>query len=150
MKKIIVYFSALLIALSTPAALMAQHQHNPHRPHVENNHRPHQDPSMHRHHPHHQPCATAEQMTLVVNTLQNISFDDKRLEIAQLCVVIGSFCTDDLARMAQTFSFDNNRLEFLKFAYPYCIDPERYPTLHDCFTFDSNYKALMDHLYPRQ
>ena len=85
-------------------------------------------------------------MTLQV--VGNQSFDDKKLEIAQLCVVIGLFCTDDLAVMAKTFSFEDNRLAFLKFAYPYCTDPERYPTLRDSFSFSSNYDALMDYIYP--
>ena len=55
-------------------------------------------------------------MDAALNTLQNLSFDDKKLDIAKLCVVLGHFCVDDLARLAQVFSFDDNRLTFLIFA----------------------------------
>ena len=74
------------------------------------------------HEMHHQPCATPEQMQLVLQVIDNQSFDDKKLEIGKLCVVLGHFCTNDLARIAEKFSFDDNRKAFLIYAYPYCVD----------------------------
>ena len=98
---------------------------------------------------HHRPrCASPEQMQLVMKTLEKQSFDDNRLEIAELCVSLGQFCVGDLERMAKVFSFDDKRLEFLKFAYDYCTDPENYPMLRDSFTFSSNYDKLIDYIYP--
>ena len=76
------------------------------------------------------------------------SFDDKKLEIAKLCVTIGYFCTADMAQMAKVFSFDDRRLEFLKYAYAYCLDKENYPMLRDSFSFQSNFDALLDYIYP--
>lgn len=127
------FILCLIAALVLPVNAVAQHHHH-HYPGPSRRELP--------------PCATAEQMQAVMQTLKGQSFDDKKLEIAQLCVVIGLFCTDDLAVMAKTFSFEDNRLAFLKFAYPYCTDPERYPTLRDSFSFSSNYDALMDYIYP--
>ena len=86
---------------------------------------------------------------MVMQTLHAQSFDETKLEIARLCVTIGHFCTDDLANMATEFSFDENRLAFLKYAYPYCTDPERYPTLRDSFAFKSNFDNLMDAIMSR-
>ena len=83
-------------------------------------------------------------MTLQVVGQQ--SFDDKKLEIAKLAVTLGHFCTDDLARVAELFSFDDNRLTFLLYAYDYCEDPQRYPALRDVFSFRSNYDKLHDTL----
>ena len=88
-------------------------------------------------------------MRIVMQTMKNQSMDDKKLEIAKLCVVLGTFCTDDLARMAKVFSFDDNRLDFLIYAHLYCSDPERYPTLRDVFTFNSNFDKLLDAVYPK-
>lgn len=95
-------------------------------------------------------CATPEQMHMVMRVLDNQSFDDKRLEVAQLCVVLGEFCVDDLARMASKFSFDDNRLQFLQYAYPYCVDPENYYYLRGCFSFESNFEKLMETIPPRR
>ena len=95
-----------------------------------------------------QPCATPEQMQLVIQTLKAQSFDDKKVEIAELCVTIGHFCTDDLSRMAAEMSFDDSRLAFLQYAYTYCTDKENYPMLHDSFAFQSNFEKLMDAVRP--
>lgn len=103
-----------------------------------------------RHHHRYRPCASSEQMHMVMKTLEKQSFDDNRLEIAELCVTLGQFCVSDLERMAKVFSFDDKRLEFLRFAYSYCTDPENYPMLREAFTFSSNYDKLMDYIYPHR
>ena len=97
---------------------------------------------------HHIVCATHEQLSMTLQVVGNQSFDDKKLEIAKLAVTLGHFCTDDLARVAQLFSFDENRLKFLLYAHAYCEDPQNYPSLRDVFSFQSNYEELMRTLYP--
>ena len=116
---------------------------------------PHHHPSEHgpgRGHDHSQTryvnCATPEQISMTLQVVGNQSFDDKKLEIAKLAVTLGHFCTDDLARVAALFSFDENRLAFLLYAHAYCEDPQYYPSLRDVFTFQSNYDELIRTLYP--
>ena len=96
--------------------------------------------------PHHErvESVSPEQMRVVLDVLNAQSFDDKKAEIAKLCVTIGHFRVHDLAQMAATFSFDEKRLEFLKYAYSYCVDPQNYPLLRDSFSFKSNYDTLME------
>lgn len=89
-------------------------------------------------------------MQMVINTLKKQSFDSGKREVADLCVVIGTFCVHDLARMAATFSFDDNRRQFLEFAYPYCVDPENYFLLREVFTFSSNYDKLVDAIHDKR
>ena len=93
-------------------------------------------------------CATHEQMQMTLKVMGDQSFDDKKLEIAKLCVTLGRFCTDDLARMAALFSFDDNRLKFLQYAYPYCQDPQNYYSLRESFSFKSNFDTMMESLHP--
>ena len=93
-------------------------------------------------------CATNQQMQMTLQVLDQQSFDDKKLEIAKLCVTLGHFCTNDLARMAAKFTFDDNRLAFLTYAYDFCEDPEYYYTLRDVFTFSSNFDSLMETVMP--
>lgn len=107
----------------------------------------------HEHHGHHHPepvvyCLNAEQMAMVQQVMADMSFDDKKLEIAKLSVCLTPFCTRDLAQLASMFSFDESRLTFLQFAYPYCSDPENYPLLRDAFSFSSNFDKLMSSIYP--
>lgn len=131
----------LLAVAMLAGSVMAQGRHNDRPRHNDKHHHP---PVEHRYND----CATREQMRVVMDALNAQSFDDKKLEIANLCVTIGHFCTDDLAQMATVFSFDDRRLAFLKYAYPYCMDKENYPGLRDSFTFKSNYDALIDFIYP--
>ena len=95
---------------------------------------------------HHRNGATREQMQMVLKVLDEQSFDDKKLDIACLCVCLGHFCCDDLAVMAQKFSFDDNRKKFLTYAFYYCTDPQHYYRLRETFTFQSNFDDMMREL----
>jgi hypothetical protein len=132
MKKL---FFILILALMTVTA-GAQHRHGDRDSHDRGRGRNHIE------------CATHDQMSMVMHTLGQQSFDDKKLEIAKLCVVLGHFCVDDLARMASVFSFDDSRLSFLTFAYQYCEDPQNYYDLRDSFSFRSNFDTMMDTVRP--
>lgn len=100
--------------------------------------------------PHHErmECATPEQMSMTARVISNQSFDDNKMEIAKLAVTLAHFCTNDLAQIASLFTFDDKRLEFLQYAYPYCTDPQNYPLLRDSFSFQSNYDKLMESIRP--
>ncbi len=129
-------FFILILALVTVTA-GAQHHHHDGR-----------DQRGRGHERHHIECATHEQLGMTMQVLNQQSFDDKKLEIAKLCVVLGHFCVDDLSRMAGVFSFDDSRLTFLTFAYPYCQDPQNYYALRDAFSFRSNFDTLMETVHP--
>ena len=94
------------------------------------------------------PRKSSRMMQLVLKVLNNQSFDDKKLEIGMLCVVLGHFCTRDLALIAEQFSFDDNRKQFLIDAYPYCVDPENYYSLKEVFQFRSNFDEMMEKTHP--
>ena len=87
-------------------------------------------------------------MNMAMQVINQQSFDEKKLEIAKLCVVLGHFCVDDLTRIASAFSFDDSRLTFLIFAYDYCENPQDYYALRDVFSFRSNFDTLMDTVHP--
>ena len=139
MKKL---FFILVLALST---ISAGAQHHNHGPRVAKGSTVYHGVPAERHHIE---CATREQMGMAMQVLNQQSFDDKKLEIAKLCVVLGHFCVEDLARMASVFSFDDSRLTFLTFAYNYCEDPQNYYALRDVFSFRSNFDTLMDTVHP--
>lgn len=103
----------------------------------------------HQDHRHVVECATHEQMQMSMRVLNQQSFDDKKLEVAKLCVTLGHFCVDDLARIATVFSFDDSRLAFLTYAYDYCPDRQHYYSLREVFTFSSNFSKLMDAVQPK-
>ena len=140
-KKVLLVFAAVMVAVGMMAQPPRQHEQR------------HQEPPRQvRHHESQHGrqilCATHEQLSMTLHVVGNQSMEDKKLEVAKLAVTLGHFCTDDLARIARLFTFDENRLEFLLYAHAYCEDPQNYPGLHDVFTFRSNYDELIRTLYP--
>lgn len=137
MKRIFLFFAFYAAAV---AVCVAEPQHNAYN-------QPQGGPM--RHHRPRIECASPEQMELVMQVLEKQSFDDGRADVARLCVTLGRFCTRDLKQMSKVFSFDDQRLKFLQYAYNYCTDPQNYPLLREVFTFESNYDALMKYVYGR-
>lgn len=84
------------------------------------------------------PVATPEQVSLIARHLKKQNFDGDRLEVAILCVKLIGIPVEGLRLIAREFSFDDNRLKFLKEAYQFCPDRDRYWMLEECFTFQSN------------
>lgn len=135
MKRTLIILFAALVSLTAGA----QHHHGD-RPGSRNGDRGHGR--------HHIECATGEQMNMAMQVLENQSFDDKKLDVAKLCVTLGHFCVEDLARMAAVFSFDDNRTKFLIYAYDFCPDQQNYYMLRDVFSFRSNFDTMMETVMP--
>lgn len=69
-------------------------------------------------------------------------FDSNRLSLAKQITRQNMLTASQIKKFCQTFEFDNTKLDFAKFAYSRCVDPERYFLLYDVFAFDSNKRAL--------
>lgn len=165
------YFILLMICM-TSLGLMAQYHHNTQTPpppqgQYDHNHNdPHRgnQPGQPGHHDshhgnqpgHHQPTppppapavANAEQLQWALQVIQKQSYDDKRMEIAKLCVVLCPFRVRDLARMADCFTMEDRKVDFLIFAHHYCPDKENYPMLRGTLRYQSDYDKLMERVQP--
>ena len=86
---------------------------------------------------------------MVIQVMDKQYSDDKRMDIARLSVMLGHFCTKDLARMATRFTMEDSKVDFLRFAYRYCEDPENYYTLRDVLRHRSDYERLMEVCQPQ-
>lgn len=78
----------------------------------------------------------------VVRTISNETFDDTRLTIAKQVIIDNNMSSRQIADICKLFTFENNKLEFAKFAYPYCVDPNKYFLLNEVFTYDSSKHEL--------
>ena len=57
-----------------------------------------------------------------------------------------SFAAHQIKRLAESFSFDSNKLTFLKYAYTYCIDQQNYYECVDVLTFSSDKENLLRYI----
>lgn len=89
-------------------------------------------------------------MNNIVKTLKNEDFDSYRIKIARMIVNGNLFTARQIADMANTFSFDSYRKEFLLYAYDNCVDTQNYTVAIKTLDYRSNRSQLMDELSRRR
>ncbi len=92
------------------------------------------------------PAYTPEEISEITSTLKNLNFDDNRMPVAKLFVKVRPVTVNGLESMAKQFSFDDKKVNFLVFAYDYCIDKENYSRLRKVFNFSSNSDKFLNAL----
>lgn len=95
-------------------------------------------------------CMRPADYNAALTTLKNQAFEDSRMKTAKQIVAVNCLNVDQIMQIANLFSFDDNKLEFAKFAYDYCIEPRNYFKLNGIFSFSSNADELSDYVQSRQ
>ena len=87
--------------------------------------------------------AGEDQVAAMVARLKGESFDDDRTALAHSMVASTPLSASQIARLAATFSFDNAKVEFLEYAFAYCVDRENYHVVTDVLTFSSDKQRVL-------
>ncbi len=95
-------------------------------------------------------CMTTGNFNAAMATIKNQSFDETRLKTAKQVVSANCLNVDQIMAIANTFSFEDNKLDFAKYAYDYCTEPRNYFKLNGIFSFSSNAEDLSDYVQGRQ
>jgi Domain of unknown function (DUF4476) len=74
------------------------------------------------------------------------TFRDSKMSMAKQAIKNKCLSLDQIRGLAKRFSFEDQTLDFLKYAYDFTNDKSEYYTLSNIFTFDSNTKNFMDFL----
>ena len=80
----------------------------------------------------------------VISYIKGVSFKDAKMEAAKLFVSLKNFTSNDMANIAKQFSFDDDKLEFLEYAYEFCSDRGNYSNCVSVLTFSSAKDELYD------
>ncbi|MBO4653942.1 MAG: DUF4476 domain-containing protein [Bacteroidales bacterium] len=78
--------------------------------------------------------------------IQNETFEHQKLTIAKQATAAELLTVDQLAEIAMLFDFENTKLEYLKFAYDYCYDPNKYYKLNKVFDFSHSIDELNEYI----
>ena len=70
--------------------------------------------------------------------------DNTRLSIAKQAITTNPMTAGQIAKLVKLFSFENNKLEFAKYAYQYCVDKKKYYLVDDSFDQDSSKRELSE------
>ena len=84
-----------------------------------------------------------------VRIINNENFDEKRLATAERIIAANPMSTRQIANICKLFNFESNRLEFAKYAYRRCVDPNNYFLIDEVFTFDASKKELYNFIRNR-
>jgi len=95
-------------------------------------------------------CMTSANFNAALATIKKQSFEDTRLKTAKQVITANCLNVDQIIQIANTFNFEDNKLEFAKYAYDYCIEPRNYFKLNGIFSFSSNVDELSDYVQSRQ
>ena len=90
--------------------------------------------------------ATEEDVAAMVVRMKNQSFDSDRLALGKVIVASSNLTASQIARLAETIDFSSSQVDFLKYAYNYCIDKPNYYVTLDVLTFSSDKKKVMDYI----
>ncbi len=95
-------------------------------------------------------CMTPGNFNAALATISNQSFEETRLKTAKQVIASNCLNVDQIIQIANAFNFEENKLDFCKYAYDYCTDTRNYFKLNGIFSFSSNVDELSDYVQSRQ
>ncbi|WP_412476202.1 DUF4476 domain-containing protein [Flavobacterium sp. TBRC 19031] len=96
------------------------------------------------------PSMSATNFNAALTTIKKQSFEDTRLKTAKQVISANCLNVNQIIQIANLFNFEDNKLDFAKYAYDFCIEPKNYFKLNGIFTFSSNVDNLSDYIQSRQ
>jgi len=82
-----------------------------------------------------------------LRSIERKSFSDTQLRLAKQIADTNCLTVRQIKRIANVFSFESTKLEFVKYSYNSCYDPENYWMVNEVFSFSSSTDELDDFLY---
>jgi hypothetical protein len=82
----------------------------------------------------------------LLNTINNQGFDDDKVMIAKQATSSNCMYVGQIKQVMNALSFEDSKLEFAKYAYAYCVDPQNYFQINDAFDFSSSVEELNNHI----
>lgn len=95
------------------------------------------------------PCSPNSFME-IKRLIENETFEDNKLTIARQATAAELLTVDQIIEIAKLFTFEDNRLEYLKFAYDYCYDRSKYYKVNSALTYSSSVDELNEYIASRQ
>ena len=87
-------------------------------------------------------CMPTNDFNRALSVIQKESFEDSKLKTAQQMTSANRLCVSQIMQICNLFSFEKNKLEYAKFAYRYCADPNNYYQVNEVFSYSSSKDEL--------
>ena len=90
--------------------------------------------------------STDDEVDSMVVRMKQQPFDSDRLALGKVIVASANLTAAHIARLAKTIDFSQTQVEFLKYAYAYCMDKPNYHQAVEVLTFSSDKKKVLDYI----
>lgn len=87
------------------------------------------------------PMAT-EDFNLINTQIKNEPFSETKLTICKQLLLVECLNTSQIRIICKHFSFENDKISFLKMAYSSCTEKQKYYLLNDLFSFSSSKQEM--------
>lgn len=77
-----------------------------------------------------------------LNTIKNQGFDETRLKTAKQIAGGNCLSANQIAEICKAFGFEETKLDFAKYAYDFCTEPQNYFKINNVFSFSSSVDDL--------
>lgn len=81
-----------------------------------------------------------------LTSIKDKSFSDSKLTLAKQVTKGNCLTANQIKQIITQFDFEDTRLEYAKFAYSYCFNPENYWKVNDAFQFESTIDELNEYI----
>ncbi len=96
-------------------------------------------------------CANPVQdMSRIMGAIDEESFDDGKMMVAKQATSRSCLTVDQIKQIMEEFSFSKNRVEFAKYGYDRCYNPDDYYQVNSSFDFSSEKEELNDYIQSRR
>ena len=85
---------------------------------------------------------TPEQFRDAQNSIESKAFASSKMTLAKQIVRANCFTANQVRTLVGLFTYESDKLEFAKFAYPYTYDQGNYFRVNDAFEFESSIGKL--------
>jgi len=80
------------------------------------------------------------------SSVEKQSFAESKMKVAKQFTTSNCLSTDQIIEIVNLFSFEENKLDFAKFAYSKCVDKNNYFHVNDAFSFSSSTDELTEYI----
>lgn len=79
-------------------------------------------------------------------SIKSKTFSDSKLTLAKQVTRGNCLTSAQIAQITSLFDFEDSKLEYAKFAYSFCYNPENYWKVNNAFEFESTIEELNEYL----
>ncbi len=88
----------------------------------------------------------ASDFSSALNTINNQGFDETKLKTAKQVASGNCLSADQISQVCNAFGFEESKLDFAKFAYKHCTEPNNYFKINNVFGFSSSVDELTNYI----